>query len=303
MTALRDVLIRWRHDPLAFARECIGCTTLEDWQVQAFTALRTQRRIAIRSGHGVGKTSFNAMVILWWASTRDEAEVLVTAPVADQIHQFLFGEIRKWRDTMAAHSKIGAWLANQITIKDGEVVWANGNSCLARTARKDSPQSIAGGHAKNMLLLIDEASGVEEIIFETLIGVLSTPNAVQIMTGNPTKPQGSFYDAFTRQRDQFYTLRVSSADVPRACGHVDECARKYGVNSNAYRVRVLGEFPTGSDDMLIPLDLVEAAMGRDVEALPVRPLWGVDVGYRTDRSALCKRKADRDGDRRLRYAD
>jgi phage terminase large subunit len=54
--------------------------------------------------------------------------------------------------------------------------------------------------------------------------------------------------------------------------------RKYGADSNVFRVRVLGEFPTQSDDVLLPLHLVEDAVKRDVEAGPTTPVvWGLDV--------------------------
>lgn len=187
---LARLWLKWRKDALSFVRECVGVSELAEWQVTALKAISENDRVAIRSGHGVGKTMFDALVILWFGSTREDAKIPVTAPVSDQIDVNLFGELRKWHAHMRDHSAIGNWLAEQIEVKDGRVDWVNGNMCVARTARRDNPEALAGFHATNLLFLIDEASGVAEIIFETALGALSTPGAKQLMTGNPTQPQG-----------------------------------------------------------------------------------------------------------------
>ena len=59
-------------------------------------------------------------------------------------------------------------------------------------------------------------------------------------------------------------MHVSCLDVPRAQGHIEDIKAKYGDSSNAYRVRVLGEFPTADDETVIPLELVLGAVGRNV---------------------------------------
>ena len=73
---------------------------------------------------------------------------------------------------------------------------------------------------------------------------------------------------------------------------IEDMATKYGIDSNIYRVRVLGEFPQQSDDVLLPLHLVEAATKRNIEASPTTSVvWGVDPARMgDDRSCLAKRK-------------
>jgi hypothetical protein len=67
----------------------------------------------------------------------------------------------------------------------------------------------------------------------------------------------------------------------------------YGRNSNAYRIRVAGEFPLADDNAVIPLDLVTAAIERDVAPMRVMPVWGLDCArFGTDRSALAKRRGN-----------
>jgi len=59
-------------------------------------------------------------------------------------------------------------------------------------------------------------------------------------------------------------MHVNCLDVPRAQGHIEDIKAKYGDASNAYRVRVLGEFPTANDETVIPLELVLGTVGRSL---------------------------------------
>lgn len=298
--AIAKVIARWRADPLAYVIECIGQDgrdpehTIEPWQREALIALRTEPRLAIRSGHGVGKTTLLAWIIHWFGDTRNDAKIPITAPVASQLEIQLWSELRKWRSQKMNHSKLGYWLGEQMEIKGDEITWKNGNIAVARTARPDKPEALAGFHARCLLFIMDEASGIEELIFETALGSLSTPGAIQVMTGNPTRPQGYFFNAFHRNRAQWWTKRVSSEEVPRARGHIDDVIKTYGKDSNQYRVRVKGEFPTQSDDQLIALEDLEKCQARWGKIKPVRvqPIWGGDIGYRVDRSALAKRRGN-----------
>jgi hypothetical protein len=68
-------------------------------------------------------------------------------------------------------------------------------------------------------------------------------------------------------------------------------AKRWGEDSNVYKVRVLGEFPASEDDVVIPMDMIESAVGREVALIPNSPqIWGVDVArFGSDHSALAKR--------------
>jgi phage terminase large subunit len=76
-------------------------------------------------------------------------------------------------------------------------------------------------------------------------------------------------------------------------GHSIGIIETYAKNSNKYRVRVLGEFPTADDETVISLELVEAAKNRDVAISHVYPVWGVDPArFGDDRSVLAKRQGN-----------
>lgn len=168
---------------------------------------------------------------------------------------------------------------------------------VPRTSRIENPDAFQGFHAKNLLFVVDEASGVPDKIFEVGEGAMSTPGAKTIMTGNPTNTAGYFYDAFHKMSDFWWGRRVSCLDVEADYAnpkYADRIAAKWGADSNVYRVRVLGEFPSENDDSVIPYYLVEAAKNRDVDPVhTIMPVWGLDVArFGTDKTALCKRKGN-----------
>jgi phage terminase large subunit len=176
-----------------------------------------------------------------------------------------------------------------VIVQDPESAFA-----VRRTASKDNPEALQGFHAEHLLFLIDEASGIPDIVFEVGMGALSTPGAKVVMAGNPTRTSGFFYDTHHSLRHRWHTMHVSCLDVQRAQGHIEDIKAKYGEASNAYRVRVLGEFPTSDDETVIPLELVLGAVGRNVSSLDYYPVWGVDVArFGDDRTALAKRQANK----------
>lgn len=296
---LAELVVAWRENPLAFVRDVLGVNDIDPWQLQVLDWLKDgEKRISVRSGHGVGKTALEAWLILWFGTTREDVKIGVTAPAAPQIDVALWPELRKWHAAMRDGNKVARWFSTQIAITEGFVKWANGNFAAARTARPDQPEALQGLHASNVLILADEASGIEDKIWEANIGALSTEGAIQALFSNPTRNSGYFYDTQTNTKlaDVWKRIRVSSADVPRARGHVDDVIARYGLESNQYRVRVLGEFPLAEDDAVIPLHLLEAAIDRRGKTDRVRgvaPVWGVDVAWMgSDRSALAKRCAN-----------
>lgn len=148
------------------------------------------------------------------------------------------------------------------------------------------------GNSSNMMFLLDEASGIDDEIFVVSEGALSTPGSKVVMTGNPTRTSGYFYDSHNKMRHRWHTMRVGSDTATTVSKtFVEDMARRYGQDSNIYRVRVLGEFPTSEDDAVIPLHLCEAATRREVERVPdARLIWGLDVArFGSDLSCLCKR--------------
>jgi hypothetical protein len=291
---ITTLLSTWRDDPVLFAREALSADPW-GWQAEALAALATNDFLSIRSAHGVGKSAFLSWATLWYLTTRFPVKILCTAPTGHQLSDVLWAEIALWM------SRMNPIFRDQFTLNTEKisVKGAESNSfAVARTARKENPDAFQGMHSENLLLIADEASGIHDAIYEAGEGTISTPGAKMIMTGNPTRRTGYFFDSFHKQRDYWWRKKVSSFDMegapyynPEYAGRIES---RYGKDSNIYRVRVLGEFPIENDDSVIPYWHVEAATKRDVEPIEnIRPVWGLDVARFGDcKTALAKRQGN-----------
>lgn len=283
-------ILRYRAEPVLFAREVLEVEP-DPWQAELMMAVaRGERRISVRSGHGVGKSTTVAILCIWYLLTRYPVKIVITAPTSAQLFDALFAEIKRWVNVLPAHiQELLNVKSDRVEIKAAPET----GFISARTSRAESPEALQGIHADNVLLIADEASGVPEAVFEAAAGSMSGEEACTILLGNPTRSSGFFFDTHNRLKDQWWTRRVSCVDSPRvSAAYVDEMKLRYGEESNAYRVRVLGEFPLSDDDTVIPMHLIEAAMARDVVEDDRAPaIWALDVArFGTDRSALAKRR-------------
>ncbi len=284
-------LKRFKTNPNAFVSEVLGVTP-DKWQREALESVVKHDRISVRSGHGVGKSAYLSWVILWWMSTR-LGKVACTAPTGHQLQDVLWGELSKW------YRKMPKWYQDQLSLKNErlEVVGSEAEAfAVARTARRETPEAFQGFHSSaGMLFIVDEASGVDNLIFEVGQGAMSSQGAKTILTGNPTRTSGYFYDTFHSDRANWHTIKVACSDSSMVDpAFIQEMEDKYGVDSNVYRVRVLGDFSKEGDDTVIPLSWIESAVARDVEFNPNRnTVWGLDVArFGSDRTALCKRRGN-----------
>jgi hypothetical protein len=281
---------RYSRAPIAFVREVLKVEP-DKWQLDALRALaRGHTRISIRSAHGVGKTALAAWCMLWFANTHGiPFKAVCTAPTSPQLFDVLWPELLKWHKALPQ-----PWQDLWDLTSDHMKLKADPESFItARTSRPEQPESMQGVHSRHVLLVCDEASGIPEPVFEAAAGSMSSAGATTILIGNPTRSSGFFWRTHAMERDRWFTLKVSGLDSPRVSrDFVDEHAQRYGMDSNAYRIRVLGEFPTADDNTLIGAELVDSAMLRDVDLdLSVAEIWGVDVArFGDDSSTLVKRR-------------
>jgi phage terminase large subunit len=287
---LSELILTYEKHPDLFVEDLLGVTP-QDWQREVMSAVaKGQRRCSIRSGHGVGKSSCASWLMIWFLLTRYPVKVVVTAPTASQLFDALFAECKRWIKELPTPIK------SLLEMKSDRIELGSSPTeafISARTSRSESPESLAGVHADHVLLVVDEASGVPESVFEAAYGSMSGKDATTILLGNPTRSSGYFYETHTRLRDSWWTKQVSCLDSPLVSpDFIAEMELKYGTGSNAMKVRVYGEFPTAEDDTLISLHAVEQASKRKVEQPEGTPVvWGLDVArYGDDASVLCIRQ-------------
>jgi phage terminase large subunit len=217
---------------------------------------------------------------------------VVTAPTSAQLYDALFAELKRWVKELPQP------IQDLLDVKQERIeLKASATEAFisARTSRAEQPEALQGVHSDNVMLVADEASGVPEAVFEAAAGSMSGHNALTILLGNPVRSSGFFFDTHNRLKDEWWTKRVSCIDSARVSKeYVDDMKSRYGEESNAFRIRVLGEFPKSDDDTIIPMDLLESAKHRDTRAYEDAPIiWGLDVArFGSDSSVLCKRQSN-----------
>lgn len=261
---------QYRKDIVLFAQEQLKFFP-DPWQERVFRDLVDGRMVSVKSGQGVGKTGTEAIIALWFLCCFPYAKVVATAPTKRQLNDVLWAEIDKWRTRSPVLSRILKWTKSYVYVAGYEKRWF----ATARTATR--PENMQGFHEDNMLFIIDEASGVPEPIMEAILGTLSGVNNKLLMCGNPTKTSGTFYDSHTRDRATYRCHTVNSEKSPRTNKeNIKSLERKYGRESNVFRVRVLGEFPLQEDDVFIPLSLIEKSINS--EYIPRRTPEKIQIG-------------------------
>lgn len=291
---VKDWLIKYRFDLKGFVRATWNIEP-DVWQdeVMDWLSVDETRQIAVSSGHGVGKTALDAWASIWFFLTRNPCKVILTAPSSTTLQDGLMAEIKLWLGRMPpVLQELVEDTADRVVLRAAP----EQQFISAVTARAEKPDALQGKHADYVLLIIDEPSGVPDTVFESSQGSMSGPARFMLLTGNPVYASGFFYRAITEERGTIWRVRdVSCFEAKRSPqSYIDMMAALYGTESNTYRVRVLGLPPTGDEDSLIPLDLIQDALGREVDMSPFAPLvWGLDVArLGANQSALAKRKGN-----------
>lgn len=304
---------RIREDPIFFAEKILG-KPLWEKENEILTSIRDYPEVAVKSCNASGKTFTSARVVHWWLLGNVDSVVITTAPTGRQVKDILWREIKQAVAGKPFYPK-DSILETKINID---------NKWFALGLSTDQPDQFQGFHSAHLLAIVDEASGVEGNIFEAIDGL--KPNRV-LLTGNPLKNTGRFADEFKDKSVK--KISISAFDTPNliASGYntfekfesdwknlseveilkknrvaipglvtlndAVKIARRYGIESDVFRVRVLGEFPKSEQDSFISIDEISHAMNREVEIPFGWPkVMGVDVArFGGDRTVFTVRQA------------
>jgi hypothetical protein len=282
----------YRDQPVKFVRDVLKAEPLP-WQADFMEHVaKGERRISVRAGHGVGKSTACAWLLIWHMLTRMPQKAVCTAPTAGQLFDALFSEVKHWCN------KLPEPLRETIEVFTDRIVQRGApesSFISARTSSAERPEALAGVHSEHVLLICDEASAIPEAVFESAAGSMSGHAATTVLIGNPTRNTGLFFKTHHQLSSDWKTMHVSCLDNRLVSkDFIKQISTTYGDSSNAFRVRVLGEFALKDDDSLIPAELVDAAMDRDVVLNPAEPIYyGIDVArFGDDRTVICKRQGN-----------
>lgn len=285
---MKQAILYYADHPTAFVKDIIQATPDKE-QAKILESVAKNQLTTVRSGHGVGKSTVEAWVVIWFLLTRPFPKIPCTAPTQHQLFDILWAEISKWIRNNPILQKDLIWTKEKVYIKGYPEEWF----AVARTASK--PDALQGFHAEEVLYIIDEASGVDDKIFEPVLGALSTSGARLLMCGNPTQLSGFFYDSHHKNRASYTTFHIDGRNSSRVSqDFVQTIIRMYGENSDVFRVRVAGEFPLQEEDIFIPLSLVEHSIMTEY-SIPQKPTLlhiGADIARFGDDKTVIGYKAN-----------
>lgn len=252
----------------------------------------------IKSGHGVGKSTFMGWANDWNLATSPGARGTCTANTEDQLKDKTWAELLKWHK-MSLSRPFFTWTATTYMANDKE--WGKNWSCKAQSWSERTPEAIAGLHnaGNRVLLCFDEASAIPKIIFETVMGAFTDDDTICIwlVFGNPTRNSGPFYECFNKYKKMWNRLTLDSREVPGTNlevinGWVDT----YGEDSDFVRIRVRGIFPRRSAQQFISTEVVEESMARKAAAgFDDILICGIDLARNGDCASVMYWRKGRDG--------
>jgi phage terminase large subunit len=291
-------------DPVFFANRIFGAQ-LWDKQIEILRSIQKSRRTAVRACHSSGKTYVLAIAALWWLARYADGIVLTTSSTFRQVKTQLWPEIHR----LIAQAKI-----DYPALGNTELRLRN-ESNFALGFSTDRATNFQGYHGKHVLIIVDEAPGIEAGVWDAIAGTMAGGKVHVVMAGNPVFPSGAFYDAFTRERDLWNCIVIDAFDSPNLKGITLEAllcmdpseggpldqnpfpylttkrwvfdqykAWWHGDESSSpnWLSRVRGQFPDQAQNALVKLSWLERAKQRTLsdkdknEAVSL--VAGVDVG-------------------------
>lgn len=311
---LVDVMDQYAADPVGFVHDAypwgegalLHHTGPRGWQTTILQEIGdhlsnkatrcTPLRIAVASGHGIGKSALVGMVTDWAMSTCPETRIVVTANTEGQLRTKTWPEIAKWV-RMASNADWWQVPAMSMYERDHEKSWR----ADAVPWSANNTEGFAGLHneGKRIVLIYDEASGIDDLLWEVSEGALTDSNTeiIWLAFGNPTQNTGRFRECFGKHRHLWKTYQIDSRTVEGTNReYLDGLVQTYGEDSDFVRVRVRGVFPRAGVSQFIGSDIVEAAQTRKVNADPGAPLiLGVDIARFGDDQSVIRGRKGRDG--------
>jgi hypothetical protein len=267
---------RYLTDPVLWAKDKLGIT-LWSKQRTISESLVHNKRTAVKSCHGVGKTYLAAILTCWWIDIHDDEEVTVvtTAPTQHQVNVLLWGYIRQLH-------RLGKLRG---TVNEA-AQWKSGDRDYIAYGRKPADTNLSafqGTHRRYLLAIIDEAGGVGQAIWDGVDAITTVDTNRVLAIGNPDDPNTKFGRIWRRNDANWSKIGISAFDTPNFTNEgkklppemlkdlvskkwVEQCRLDWGTDDRRWISKVLGDFPKESFDTLFTDEVI--AKSRDSELIP-----------------------------------
>jgi len=236
-------------DPVILGQDC-GIAP-DPWQADL---LRSRpKRALLLCARQTGKTTTTALAALDCALQRPSALVLVVSPSQRQSAEML-------RTITRMHALLeGVPVLNAESALKAEL--RNGSRILALPGTEKTIRGFAAAD----LVIIDEASRVEDELLTAVRPMLATSDGRLIALTTPAGKRGWFYEAWIGD-DSWHRVKVSAQQCPRISqSFLDEELRELGAQrfSEEYVLEFLD-----SDEAVFGSEIIAAAFTSEVS-----PLW------------------------------
>lgn len=175
----------YRADPVLWIRK----NGEEVWSQQRriMESVRDNRYTAVHSAHDLGKSFIASRIIAWWIDTHPPgtAFVVSTAPSAAQVSAIMWREVGKIHKAAGLPGRINRAGYPQWFL-DGELVG------YGRKPADYEQSAFQGIHAEYVLVVIDEACGVSQHLYDAVDALATNENARVLAIGNPDDPASHF---------------------------------------------------------------------------------------------------------------
>lgn len=296
-------------DPVSWCKEKVG---IHLWSKQREVARSVMNNslTAVKSCHGAGKSFLASLLTAWWVDTHpvEDTIVVTTAPSSRQVQAIIWKEVQKIhrRGKLAGEVQRSArWIIDDLEVAFGR-----------KPQDYDVEKSFQGIHNKYVLVILDEACGINEGLWIAALA-LATGNYCRILAiGNPDDPT-SHFQKVCREGTEWNVIKISAFETPNFTEEkadmpqdaldklvdqkwVNNMRKAVGEGSSIWKAKVLGEFPDDDDSATIPVGWIHRAqerwddwMDRQGGQVRGRCVVGVDVArFGGDRTAFAMKVGD-----------
>ena len=299
------ILDKYQMHPDDFFVEVLGIKREYIWSkmTEVMHSVRDNERTSVKAGHSVSKTYTAAQLALWFLYSFYPATVVTTAPSQNQVEQIL------WREIRQSHSNALIPLGGHVTMtqidlqkatsdKKQEKWFAYGFSTKPDNVTQQATK-MQGFHNEHVLLIFDEAAGIMSKIWEAAEALMTSGFVRLLAIGNPTAAFGEFIDTFNPEKSEYHNITISVKDTPNYKSgkelipglsgrrYEEAMRKKYGVDNNLYRARVLGEIPQYIEGTIYGKAMADLKARKRFVNIPPDPsalvhsVWDLGVGDAT----------------------
>lgn len=267
-----ELILRGRQDPAWWIESVLG-DSLWNRQKDICQSVIEHERTAVVASFGVGKTMLAARLAIWFLCCFKPSKVVTTAPTLRQVKDLLWSELRN------AHKKaiipIGGELL-QLSLKFDE-----DHFCVGFSTDAENMDKFTGLHQSNLLVIFDQAGGIDPNIWEASEGLMTSANCKWLAISNSAISTGELANiCMPDRRSRFGTwnvLKVKASEspnvvagknlIPGLVAHdwVKKREEAWGRDDPLYKIFVEAEFIPDSEMVVVPYKAIVDAFNMNGE--------------------------------------